>query len=115
MGAVEHGTPGTVRLSAADPEDLAVLHGELRGLPGLRITAEVPGAPGEQGGVVDVLTVACASGGAVTMLIQAVRTVVASRGRGVKFTARRGDDEVSITAANADDAVALLRELMDGR
>ena len=70
--------------------------------------------PGEQGDVTELLTVACASGGAVSVLLGIVKSLLDSRGPGFVLKVRHGRDRLEVTAENADEALPLLKELMGG-
>ncbi|MFC9282078.1 hypothetical protein [Streptomyces collinus] len=109
MGALE--TAGAVEIRAGSPEDLDAVYAEVRGVPGLRARA-VPatGVAGEQGSVVELVTVAC-SGGAITVLMQIVKSLVDSRGPGITLKFRRGEDRLEVTAKNADEILPLLENL----
>src|SRR5262249_26818265 len=99
---------------AGDLEDLEAVYGELRGVPG--ITARVvaaPVEPGDQGGLADLLPGALTSG-AVPAVLQVVKGLAESRGRGFRLKVRRGKDQVEITADDADAGLAALRDLLDG-
>jgi hypothetical protein len=105
---------GEIEVSAGDPEDFDALLGELRGVAGIVVRpVPVPSGPGEQGSVVDLLTVAC-SGGAITVFLQIIKTLVESRGPGFRLRIRRGRDRLEITAADVDEALPMLRDLLDG-
>ncbi len=103
-----------VELSTAFPEDFDALYAELRGIGGLTVTAvPPPPQPGEQGAIVDLLTVACSSG-ALTVFLEIVRSLVGSRGPGFVLKVRRGKDRVEITAKNADEVLPLVAKMLDG-
>jgi Effector Associated Constant Component 1 len=103
-----------VELSAAFPEDFDALYSELRGVSGLTVSAvPAPAEPGEQGSIVDLLTVAC-SGGALTVFLEIIRSLAASRGPGFVLKVRRGKDRLEITAENADEVLPLIAKLLDG-
>jgi Effector Associated Constant Component 1 len=105
---------GSVEISAGRVEDLEALYAELRGMPGIAVRAvSAPTRPGDQGAVVDLLTVAC-SGGAFTALLQVVKTLLESRGPGFVLKVRRGRDRLEITAENAEEALPLIKELLGG-
>jgi hypothetical protein len=79
--------PGVVEFAADDIEDFEALYGELCGMPGVEVAAVSSSiAEGEQGAVLEFLTVAC-SGGAVSALLQLLTALVESRGP--RFTATR--------------------------
>ena len=97
-----------------DIDDLDVLFDELRGLPGVAVEAvPVPLVVGEQGSALDFLTVAC-SGGAITAVIQLVRSVVESRGPKFSLKVRNGKDRIEINAENVEEMLPVLKELMGG-
>lgn len=104
-----------LRLETQDIEDLELLHEELRGVPGIRVGAvsSVP-EPGEQGATIDFLTVALSAGGGLTALINLLRAIIESRGPAFRLTMRRGKEKVELTADNLDEALPLVRELMNG-
>ena len=103
-----------VELSAAAPEDFDALYAELRGVSGLTVTAVPASAePGEQGSIVDLLTVAC-SGGAITVFLEIVRSLVGSRRPGFVLKVRRGRDRLEVTAENADEVLPLIAKMLDG-
>jgi len=105
---------GRVDISAESLDDLEILYAELRGVTG--ISAEMVTAPagqGEQGSVADLLMVACTSG-AVTALLQIIKTIADSRGPGFRLKIRRGKEHVEITVRDADKGLAALKDLLDG-
>ncbi len=103
-----------IELSTDDLDDLDIFYAELRGLPGITVGAESPAAEdGEQGSIVDLLTVAC-SGGAITVFLQIIRDLVASRGPGFTLKVRRGKDRLEVTAENVEEILPLIKELLDG-
>lgn len=75
-----------------------------------------PGA-GEQG-VWDLLQVAAASGGALAVALGVLPAFLQSRSREVTVTVKIGEGEdrkeVAITARNAEDAMGLLKRVLDG-
>ena len=111
----EQGTSGQlVEFSTQDIDDLDVLYQELRGTPGLVVEpVQAPMVEGEQGSALDLLTVAC-SGGAVTALLQLVKSVVESRGPKFSLKVRRGKDRLEINADNVEEILPLLKRLLDG-
>jgi hypothetical protein len=103
-----------VRFSAGDSSDFETLYAELRGVPGIKVEAvPAPIAAGEQGSVLDFLTVAC-SGGAITVALQIVKAVIQSRGPKFRLIVRRGRDRLEVTADNVDEALPILREMLGG-
>jgi hypothetical protein len=114
MGTEERGSADAVHFSASDPEDFEALYEELRGVPGISVAAvPAPVAAGEQGAVLDFLTVAC-SGGAITVALQIVKTLAESRGPKFSLKIRRGKDRLEVTADNIDEVLPALRELLGG-
>ena len=103
-----------MELTVEDADDFDAVYAQLRGVPGIVVHA-VPGAvaPGDQGTVLDLLTVAC-SGGAITVFMQVIKTLVESRGPRVVVKLRRGNDRIKITANNVNDALPALKDLLDG-
>ncbi|MHC3473154.1 effector-associated constant component EACC1 [Streptomyces sp. 7R007] len=107
---------GAVEISAEDPDDFDVLYGELQGRSGITVEAvAAPMRPGEQGSVVDLLTVACASGGAVAVLLGIVKSLLESAGPGFVLKVRQGNVRLKITADTFEDARPVLEDLLGGR
>ncbi|WP_034267997.1 effector-associated constant component EACC1 [Actinospica robiniae] len=105
---------GEVELSAGDLDDFDALYAELRGIPGIALEAvPAPVEPGEQGSVLDLLTVAC-SGGAITVFLEIIKTLVESRGPSFTLKLRRGRNRLEISADNLDEVLPLVKELLDG-
>ncbi|BBB01442.1 hypothetical protein RVR_8863 [Actinacidiphila reveromycinica] len=105
----------TVELSTHTPETFGALYGALRGVHGIKTAVAPPHfEPGDQGSVVDLLTVSCASGGAVAVLLDIVRNLVEARRPGFSLTVRQGTATLEITADTVEDALPLLEELLDG-
>ena len=105
---------GEIEVSAGDIDDLDALYAELRGVQGIVVTpVPAPVLRGDQGALVDVLLVACTSG-AITALLQIVNTLLESRGPGFRLKIRRGKDRLEITADDAEEGLAALKELLDG-
>ena len=111
--AAENDSAQVVEFEVDDIDDLDVLHNELRGTPGLTVEAvPAPIADGEQGSVLDFLTVAC-TGGAITAALQLVRSLVESRGPKFSLKVRRGKNRIEINAANIEEILPILRELLE--
>lgn len=105
----------TVEIDAPDPDDLDALYDELRGVAGLSVEGgSAPAEPGEQGPVLEFLTVAC-SGGAITVFLQIIKTLAESRGPKFSLKIRRGRDRLEVTADNVDDVLPVIRKLLDGK
>ena len=108
------GESDVLELAVADADDFDALYAELRGVPGIVVHA-VPGPvePGDQGSMLDLLTAAC-SGGAITVFLQIIKALVESRGPHFVLKVRRGKTRLDITADNADDALSIVKEMLDG-
>lgn len=107
------GGEGRIELSVGDIEDFDALYEELRGVRGIKVYAAAPTIePGDQGAVLDLLSVAL-SGGAVAALLEIVKTLLESRGPGFVLKVRHGRDRLEITSDNADEALELLKKLLD--
>lgn len=112
MGGVS--VPSTVELVLEDADDFDALLAELRGVSGISVQA-VPGRvePGDQGSVLEFLAVAC-SGGAITVFLEIIKTLLESRGPAFVLKLRRGKDRLEITADNLDEVTPLIKELLGG-
>lgn len=105
---------GVLQLSTDDLNDLEVLYAELHGTSGIRVETQLaPIEPGDQGTLIDFLTVAC-EGGAVTVFLQIIKTVVDSRGPQFVLKIRHGKDRIEINAKTINEALPVIRELIDG-
>lgn len=83
-----------VEFATDDLDDLEMLYNELYGTPGIAVDAvSPPPEPGDQGTVLDFLTVAC-SGGAITILLQIIKTLIESRDPHFVLKVRCGKDRV---------------------
>ena len=103
-----------VEFSADSVEDLEAVFEELRGVPGVQVVAvSAPIADGDQGSALEFLTVAC-SGGAITVVLEIVKTLVESRRPHFSLKFRRGGDRVELTSDNLDEVLPLLKELLGG-
>lgn len=104
----------TVEFAADDLDDLDALYAELNGTPGIvvePVSARLE--PGDQGALLDFLTVAC-SGGAITVLLQIIRTLVESRDPRFVLKIRRGKDSIEVRAANLEEALPAVKAMIDG-
>jgi catechol 2,3-dioxygenase-like lactoylglutathione lyase family enzyme len=112
--AEEHVGLDVVEFFTENPEDSEAFYDELQGVPGVHVEI-LPGpvAPGDQGPVLEFLTVAC-SGGAITVVLQIVKALVESRGPKFSLKFRRGKDRLEITAETVDEALPLLKDLLSG-
>jgi hypothetical protein len=107
------GKRAAVEIRAGTTDDLDAIYNELRGVVGVHVRAESPqGVPGEQGSALEFITAAC-SGGAITILLQIVKTLVESRGSQITLKFRRGGDRLEVTANNVDEILPLLENLFD--
>jgi hypothetical protein len=116
QGAVmtDNAAPSEVELAVDSPDHLDELYAELRGVPGIAVTAvPVPAVPGEQGAAFDVLLVALSSG-AVTAFLQIIKVVAESHGPKFSLKIRQGKNRLEVTADNIDDVLPVVRELLDG-
>jgi hypothetical protein len=105
---------GVVELALDGPERAEAVYAALRGVRGISVdAAPAPLEPGEQGSALELLTVAL-SGGAVTAFLQIVKTLLDSHGPGFVLKVRRGRDRLEVTADNAEQGLAALRELLGG-
>jgi hypothetical protein len=110
----EDGAPAEVEVQADDPDDTEMVYAELRGVPGITVTAvPTPPAPGEQGAALDVLIVALSSG-AITAFLQIIKVLVESRGPKFSLKIRQGKNKVELTADNIDKVLPVIRELIAG-
>jgi hypothetical protein len=110
----EQAETGAVEVWADDPDDIDALYAELRGTAAITVEAvPAPVEPGDQGSVVDLLTVAC-SGGAITVFLQIVKALIDSRGPSFVLKIRRGRDRLEVTSDNIDEVAPLIRELLGG-
>jgi hypothetical protein len=110
---VQQADAGVVEIWSDDPDDFDALYTELRGVGGITVEAvPAPMEPSEQGSVVDLLTVAC-SGGAITVFLQIIKTLLDSRGPSFALKMRRGKDRLEITSDSIDDVAPLIKELLN--
>jgi Effector Associated Constant Component 1 len=101
-----------VEVEAGTIDDIDELYEELRGMPGVTVTAvPAPASPGDQGVAIDVLTVALSSG-AVTAFLQIVKVLAESRGPKFSLKVRRGRNRLEVTADNVDEVLPLVREML---
>lgn len=101
-------------LMADDLDDFDQVYAELRGVPGIKVTAVLaPSVPGEQGGAVDVLLVALSSG-AITAFLQIIKVIAESRGPKFSLKIRQGKNKLEVNADNVNEVIPALRNLLDG-
>jgi hypothetical protein len=100
-----------IEIWADDPDGTDELYVELRGVAGITMEA-VPASTtlGEQGAAVDLLAVALSSG-AVTALLQIIKTLVEAKGPKFVLRIRRGRNQLKITADNFDEIAPTIRRL----
>jgi hypothetical protein len=104
-----------VEVTADNPEHIDDVYSELRGVPGITVTAlPAPAVPGEQGAALDVLMVALSSG-AVTAFLQIIKVLAESRGPKFRLKIRQGKNKLEVTADNLDEVLPAIRELIDGQ
>lgn len=105
-----------IELRVDDADDFDAVYAELRGQPGILVqTVSGPVDAGSQSAsTLDLLTVACSSGGAVTVFLHVIKEVVKSRGPHIVIRLRRGKDRLKVTADNVDDVLPAIKELLDG-
>ena len=104
-----------VEVSVSDPGELRSLREHLRRAPGVQVT-QAPGAPTDgQLGAWDVLQVAAASGGALAVAMRTLPEFVPSRRSHVTVTVKSGDDMVTVTADNVEDALPVVERMLDAR
>lgn len=109
----DYTVPAEVELAADSLDDLDELYAELRGAPGIAVTAvPAPAVAGEQGAAVEVLIVALSSG-AVTTFLQIIRVLAESHGPKFSLKIRHGKNRLEVTADNLDEVLPVIRELMD--
>lgn len=114
MAVTDQPSEPAIELATDDLEDLEVLYRELHGTPGILVEAVSPlPEPGDQGAVLEFLTVAC-SGGAITVFLQIIRTLVESRSPRFVLKIRCGKDRLEINAANVEEALPAVRALIGG-
>ena len=102
-----------VEVTAADADIADEVYAELRGVPGITVTAVAsPANPGEQGAAFDVLLVALSSG-AVTAFLQIIRVLAESHGPKFSLKLRDGKNRLEVTADNIEEALPVIRELLD--
>jgi hypothetical protein len=104
----------SIEFSSPDLDELDALDAELRGIAGLTVERiYAPPQPGEQGTLLDFLTVAC-EGGAITALLQIVKTLAESRGPRFSMRIRHGRDRLEVTCDNVEEVLPLVRKMLDG-
>jgi hypothetical protein len=105
---------GAVEVWTDDPDDFDALFAELHGAAAIIVEAvPAPVEPGDQGSVLELLTVAC-SGGAITVFLQIIKVLIESRGPSFVLRMRRGRDRLEVTSDNIDQVAPLIRELLGG-
>lgn len=110
----DNATSAEFAVYADDPDDTRVLYSELRGVPGISVTAvQAPSAPDQQGAALDVLMVALSSG-AATAFLQIIKALAESRGPKFRLKIRQGKNKLEVTADNTDEALLAIRKLTDG-
>ena len=102
-----------VEVTADDPEIIDEVYAELRGQPGITVSAiPVPAVSGEQGGTLDVLLVALSSG-AATAFLQIIKVLAESNGPKFTLKLRQGKNRLEVTADNIEEVLPVIRELLN--
>jgi len=110
----ENHVPAEIEVAADNPEDIDEVYAELRGVPGITVTAApVLAVPGEQGAALDMLMVGLSSG-AVTAFLQIIKVLAESHGPKFSLKIRQGKNRLEVTADNIDKVLPVIRELIDG-
>jgi len=110
---INRATPAEVELAAESLDDINEVYRQLRGVPGIALTAvPSPPVPGEQGAALDVLMVALSSG-AITAFLQIIQAVAESRGPKFSLKIRQGKNRLEVNADNVDEVLPVIRELLD--
>jgi hypothetical protein len=103
-----------LELSTGNLSDLEALYSELYGTSGIRVEAEFARIePEDQGALIEFLTVSC-EGGAITIFLQIVKALVDSRGPQFVLKIRHGKDRIEVNAKTIDEALPIIRALIDG-
>lgn len=107
-----------VRLTVSEPSELVPLRDWLARTPDVTVEL-IAGKPvaGELG-VVDVLQISSAVGGAAAGILLAFRTLpefIRSRRSDVKVTVSTADREVVVEATNVEDVMPVLARILDER
>ncbi|WP_051969288.1 effector-associated constant component EACC1 [Kitasatospora azatica] len=104
----------TIELWVSDPTELRALRSLLGRIQGLEVVQRA-GRPAEgELGAWDVLQVAAASGGLLVAAVGAIPEFIRSRRTEVTVTIKRDDQEIAVTAANAEDALRLVDKALNG-
>lgn len=107
--------PPPLELTTDSPDVIDEIYDGLRGVPGITVTAASTSVqPGEQSVTSDVLMVALSSG-AVTAFLQIIRVLAESRGPKFRLKIRQGKNKLEVTADTIEEALPVIRELLDGR
>ncbi|MEV0293952.1 hypothetical protein [Nocardia sp. NPDC050710] len=106
----------TAQISISDDAELRSLRTLLSAIPGIEVVQISGRAEPGQLGFLDILQIAAPSGGAIIVAVKTLPEFIKSRRKDVSVTVkvdRRGEREVVVTAANADDAVKLIEQALD--
>lgn len=97
--------------------ELPALERWLTGVPALKgkvgVREQAIGAT-DLGGVIELVTVAVAGGGTLTVVAQTLQSWISSRNPAIRFTVSAGGRTVEVGAVDVDDALRLLAETLDG-
>lgn len=105
----------SVEVSVSDPGELRSLREHLRRVPGMEV-AQVPGAPADgELGAWDALQVLAASSGVLAVAVRTLPEFIRSRRSDVTVTVKSGDDVVTVTGTNFDDAMPIVEKMLDAR
>jgi hypothetical protein len=98
-----------IELELSDPAETIRLRDRLAAIPGIEEAELVPGTPGPgQLGVVDILTILAGSSSVLAVALKMLPETIRAARESLTIHIRSGDREITLTAANADDAVKLL-------
>lgn len=97
-----------IGLVVSEPAELGSLRQHLQRVPGVDVVQDssAPG-PGELGAW-DVLQVAAASGGVLAVAVKALPEFIRSRRSDITITIKRGEESVTLTATNVEEAMPVL-------
>ncbi|MGE7386592.1 effector-associated constant component EACC1 [Streptomyces sp. NPDC004126] len=100
-------------VSVSDPGELRSLREHLRLVPGVDVV-QAPGSPGEgELGVWDVLQVTAVGSGALAVAVRTLPAFIRSRRSTVTVTVKTAGKTVTVTAANTDEAMAIVERALD--
>jgi hypothetical protein len=101
--------PIRIELELSDPSEMIRLRDRLAAIPGIEKAELVPGTLGPgQLGVVDILTILAGSSSVLAVALKMLPDTIRAARESLTIHIRSGDREITLTAANVDDAVKLL-------